>query len=63
MNPGTQYEMKIKAGYKSGCTSPFSPISYFNTLPEWEYVNLLLLLQIQQKQLLIGIYLPLNIVL
>ena len=30
--------MKIKAGYKSGCTSPFSPISYFNTLPECENI-------------------------
>ena len=38
LNPGTQYEMKIKAGYKSGCTSPFSPISYFNTLPECENI-------------------------
>ena len=30
----TQYEMKIKAGYNSGCISDFSPISYFTTKNE-----------------------------
>ena len=29
--PNTQYEMKIKAVYKSGCSSDYSAISYFTT--------------------------------
>jgi hypothetical protein len=34
LSPATQYEMKIRAGYNSGCVSDFSAISYFNTLSE-----------------------------
>tara|TARA_Y100000589_G_scaffold102682_1_gene96929 strand:+ start:3830 stop:5176 length:1347 start_codon:yes stop_codon:yes gene_type:complete len=34
LSPSSQYEMKIKAVYNSGCSSDFSPISYFNTLSE-----------------------------
>lgn len=34
LSPSTQYEMKIKAGYNSGCTSDFSSLSYFYTLDE-----------------------------
>jgi hypothetical protein len=34
LSAATQYEMKIRAGYNSGCISDFSAISYFNTLSE-----------------------------
>ena len=34
LTASTQYEMKIKAGYNSGCISEFSPISYFTTADE-----------------------------
>jgi len=34
LTASTLYEMKIKAGYNSGCISEFSPISYFTTADE-----------------------------
>ena len=34
LTASTQYEMKIKAGYNSGCISDFSAISYFTTADE-----------------------------
>ena len=34
LTASTLYEMKIKAGYNSGCISDFSPISYFTTADE-----------------------------
>ena len=34
LDENTQYEMKIKAEYQSGCVSSFGPVSYFTTLTE-----------------------------
>ena len=34
LDENSQYEMKIKAEYQSGCVSSFGPVSYFTTLTE-----------------------------
>ena len=39
LTASTLYEMKIKAGYNSGCISDFSPISYFTTADECPNVS------------------------